>query len=499
MMLKMIGASSYTLKNYVELANGSAQALRDSLNALQENPEADTEALDGVLAKLDDMASVRKEILSTAGTGSTTAALQDYLKIYLPMAEEADSELNQIVEKAQEKSNITLVELHQSESMVMMTQGGIAAVCIVVTILLCVVIIRNITAPINELKRVAAQMAEGSLGVEIKYRSKDELGELAGSIRIVAETLNRYVSDITHVMDLFESGDLTVTSSVEFKGDFIPMAQSITNVLEALNSILTRIKHVSVQVASESNQVACNSQQMAQGATEQASAVQELAASINQISDQVHDTAEISKELNVRASEVGSAITCSDEQMQDMIRAMGEISRSSSEIGKIIKTIQDIAFQTNILALNAAVEAARAGEAGKGFAVVADEVRNLANKSDEAAKSTTALIESTVNAVQNGTQIASATASSLKQVVSETQVIIKNIGMISQSSGEQSEAIAQVTQGVDQISAVVQTNSATAEESAATSEELSAQAKTLDELLSSFKLENQEEETIQTI
>lgn len=218
--------------------------------------------------------------------------------------------------------------------------------------------------------------------------------------------------------------------------------------------------------------------------------MEELAATINEISNQVKSNAENAHNVNKLADDVGLKMTESNQQMQTMIEAMKEISSSSSEIGKIIKTIEDIAFQTNILALNAAVEAARAGEAGKGFAVVADEVRNLASKSAEASKNTAVLIESSILAVEKGTKIADETAHTLLESVEGAQKVTRTIDQISKASEEQASSISQITQGIDQISNVVQTNSATAEESAAASEELSGQAQILKGLISQFKLKD---------
>lgn len=244
-------------------------------------------------------------------------------------------------------------------------------------------------------------------------------------------------------------------------------------------------------MTSGSTQVSSGAQALSQGTTEQASSIEELASTIQLISDQVRQNADSALQAQQTIREVGGKLTKSNQEMQGLTEAMGEISSSSSQIGKIIKTIEDIAFQTNILALNAAVEAARAGAAGKGFAVVADEVRNLAGKSSEASKSTASLIEATISAVKGGASLADETAASLLEVVEGTQVIIAQINQIADSSAEQAASIAQVTLGVEQISAVVQTNSATAEESAATSEELSGQAQILKELVGGFKLKQE--------
>ena len=233
-------------------------------------------------------------------------------------------------------------------------------------------------------------------------------------------------------------------------------------------------------------------QALSQGATEQASSIEELAATITEMSGQIQNNAQSALQASQTVDGVGEKILESNQQMQTMTKAMGEISASSSEIGKIIKTIEDIAFQTNILALNAAVEAARAGEAGKGFAVVADEVRSLASKSSDASKSTAALIENSLKAVENGTRIADETAQSLLSVVEGTKEIASQINQIAAASSEQSKGAAQVQLGIDQIPNVVQTNSATAEESAAASEELSGQAQMLKTLISKFKLRRAE-------
>ena len=255
-----------------------------------------------------------------------------------------------------------------------------------------------------------------------------------------------------------------------------------------MSETLSIINTSSEQVSSGADQVSSGAQALAQGATEQASSTQELSATISEVSESVRQNAEnVDLVTNyVRAAVAG--VEHSNEQMQQMLAAMNNMNISSNEIVKIIKVIDDIAFQTNILALNAAVEAARAGAAGKGFAVVADEVRNLANKSANAAKQTTVLIESSINDVQDGSKIADQTAKLLAEVQEKVQLVGGTIQKIDQASTEQAAAITQITQGVEQVSAVVQTNSATAEQSAASSEELSAQADMLRKLIAKFTL-----------
>ncbi|MCI8373854.1 MAG: HAMP domain-containing protein [Lachnospiraceae bacterium] len=361
---------------------------------------------------------------------------------------------------------------------------------ILVGVFFSFVIIRLIKTPISEIENAAIKMAEGDLDVEISYTSKDELGVLADQVRRLIHKLQVIIDDENKFLAKMAAGDFTVDSvcEEEYTGGFHPLLVSFRGIAEKLNDTMLQISQSSSQVASGSDQVANGAQALSQGATEQASSVQELAASINEISDKVNENAGNARQANEMAGSVSAEMNVSNEKMQQMIQAMGEISNCSSEIGKIIKTIEDIAFQTNILALNAAVEAARAGTAGKGFAVVADEVRNLASKSAEASNNTSALIENSLKAVENGTQIAGETAQSLLQAVNAVNKMTDIIGQISEASSGQADAISQITMGVDQISSVVQTNSATAEESAAASEELSSQSQLMKSLVARFKL-----------
>jgi methyl-accepting chemotaxis protein len=361
---------------------------------------------------------------------------------------------------------------------------------IIVGVFFSFVIIRLIKFPISEIENAATKMAEGDLDVEISYTSKDEMGVLAEQVRRLLRKLQVIIDDENKFLAKMAAGDFTVDSvcEEEYTGGFYPLLVSFRGIAEKLNDTMLQISQSSSQVASGSEQVSSGAQALSQGATEQASSVQELAASINEISNKVNENAENARQANATAGSVSMEMNISNEKMQQMIQAMGDISSCSSEIGKIIKTIEDIAFQTNILALNAAVEAARAGTAGKGFAVVADEVRNLASKSAEASNNTSALIENSLKAVENGTQIAGETAQSLLQAVNAVNQMTGIIGQISEASSEQADAISQITMGIDQISSVVQTNSATAEESAAASEELSSQSQLMKGLVGRFKL-----------
>lgn len=352
-------------------------------------------------------------------------------------------------------------------------------------------IIRGINRPVKELDNVARKIAEGDLDQSITYNSRDELGTLATNFNKTVGRLRNYVNyidEISNVLRQIAGGNLVFELTLDYEGEFAKVKQALEEISRSLNETLGQINQAADQVSSGSDQVSSGAQALSQGATQQASSIEELAATINEISTQVKDTAATANEVRRQTDQTGEQVATSNTQMQEMIAAMTEISDKSGQISKIIKTIEDIAFQTNILALNAAVEAARAGEAGKGFAVVADEVRNLASKSSEASKSTAGLIEGTVQAVEKGTEIANATAESLFAVVESTKGVVASVDKIASAADQQADSIEQVTLGIDQISSVVQTNSATAQESAAASEELSSQAQVMKSLVGRFTL-----------
>lgn len=375
------------------------------------------------------------------------------------------------------------------ETVIWMLILSVAALALI--IITTIMVLKSMLRPLNGVVEAAESISKGTLNIAIDIKSEDEIGLLSQVFLKMADSLREIIEDTNYLLGEMSEGNFEIRTKAEARyiGDYNTMLVSLRKINTNLSSTLSQINQSADQVSAGAEQVSNGAQALSQGATEQASSVEELSATITEISSQIKTNATSARQASEKAEEVGIEMTISNQKMQDMIEAMQDISNSSSQIGKIIKTIEDIAFQTNILALNAAVEAARAGAAGKGFAVVADEVRNLASKSAEASKNTSVLIESSLKAVENGTRIADDTAKSLSSAVNGAKTVTEIIDHISQASAEQAQSIFQVTQGVDQISNVVQTNSATAEESAAASEELSGQAQMLKGFVGRFKLQ----------
>ena len=359
---------------------------------------------------------------------------------------------------------------------------------IAIGLLMALYITKSLKDPIKEIEIATNKMAEGNFDINVTYESKDELGSLAESIRAMSNNINLVTNDTVRVLSEVASGNFNVTTDVEYIGVFNNIKLSLGNITSDLSTTMEQINLASEEVEAAADQFASESQILSQGATEQASSIEELSATISEISEKINNTANNAKEANELTLSSGQEVKQGNKQMSEMVKAMEEISLASNEISRILKTIDDIAFQTNILALNAAVEAARAGEAGKGFAVVADEVRNLAAKSAEASKNTANLIENSIKAVENGSEIMNNTVESLQRIIDKTNETISIVDTIARESSEQAIAVNQVTLGIEEISSIVQTNSASFEESAATSEELNNQSKMLKSLIGSFTL-----------
>lgn len=345
-----------------------------------------------------------------------------------------------------------------------------------------------IIAPIEEALGALKEMARGNLHVRVKGQYGGDHDELKNALNESLDNLLIYIDEISDALAQIGRGNFDIEITADYRGDFVAIKNSLTDIIYSLSQTMEDINQAADQVAASSRQVSDASQTLSNGSTEQASAIQELTASITEIAAQTRKNALNANEANQLATEAKDSAEEGNRQMASMLESMEDINASSANISKIIKVIDDIAFQTNILALNAAVEAARAGQHGKGFAVVAEEVRNLASRSADAAKETTTLIEGSTQRVEAGTKIAHETAGALKMIVSGIEKAADLVGSIANASNEQASGIAQINKGIEQVSHVVQNNSATAEESAAASEELYGQADLLKAMVGNFRI-----------
>ncbi len=349
----------------------------------------------------------------------------------------------------------------------------------------------NISNPMRACAKRMKLLVEGDLKSPVPQTSgRDETAELTRSTAEMVDGLNTLINDIAYLLTEMANQNFDIQSPHRdaYVGGFQSILLSMRNLKVELSNTMRQIDNAAGQVSSASGQVSVGAQTLSQGSVEQASSVEELAATITEISESAKKTSAAAEEAGQFVGRAGAQLGISVEYVKELNVAMEKISRSSEEISRIIATIESIAFQTNILALNAAVEAARAGSSGKGFAVVADEVRNLASKSDEAAKATKELIESSITAVSEGSQVVDKVTESLELTSTIAGNVTTQMDIVMEAVANQTTAISQVTEGIDQISSVVQTNSATAQESAAASEELSAEASGLKQLVDRFTL-----------
>ena len=475
---------SEIVKEAITDARNCAAIIQEELPVVKAHFLGDQQIIDRLDAALAKLAPMREHVLTLASENQKAEAA-DYMEHNNILAiQEAQAELNSLIESGNKKGETLVSGLREKQAMAVFTVIILGGISVAVSVVFGIYITRGITQPVTELEQAARAMARGEFSaVRVAYDSRDELGSLAGDIRSMVKTLTDVLQNETYILNEMAEGNFSVHSEKDeyYIGEFEQLMRSMKKISRGLSELLLQISRSADNVAAGSEQVSSGSQNLAQGTTEQAASVEELTGMMSEISDQAYRNSRDAQEASEKATE-------SSRSMQEMVKAMAEISGKSDEIRKIVKTIEDFSFQTNILALNAAVEAARAGDRGKGFSVVANEVRSLANQSSAASKSTAALIQSSLQAVENGRRIANETDNALAEVVSGIDNVSELLFHITDASSKQFDANRQVTENINLISEVVQTNSATAEECAAASEELASQAQLLKELVSHFKL-----------
>ena len=491
--------SFITIEDEAEKSQEYLDDMQKELNLLQENGNwlfanftGDSTLLDSFAANITEAVELQEEVIAMSKEDMTQAQLM-LLDEYQPLVEEAVNNLIAISAVAEQSADDNYTSTVEMQERLVVIQLGLAGGALIITLILSTYLTSSITGPLRQLEKSAEKIVGGEFDINVTYKSKDEMGRLADAFRNMTVILEAVIMDASRLLSEMADGNFDVRTQAEqhYVGGFQGLLSSIRKLNRDLSSTLGQINYSADQVASGSDQVSSGAQALAQGATEQASAVEQLAATITNISHQVKETAENASEARQQSNTAGDEMDKCNVLMHDMMEAMEEITHKSNEIGKIIKTIEDIAFQTNILALNAAVEASRAGEAGKGFAVVAEEVRGLAAKSDEAAKATKNLIEHSILTVNEGSSIVKSVSDSLSKTVEISNHVLESVHLIKKATTEEFESIKQVTKGINEISCVVQTNSATSEEFAASSVELSNQAAFMKDLLSRFRLRKQ--------
>lgn len=523
-----IGLLLTSVINYVGIINASDIAVkmcRVDVNAAARNVREmalndDTSSYDGyekTIAKLLDDIDSQLEIIKNKGVVSEekyteyATALSDWKKLSSSILEEIRSgnqqqgvedilnkctpTLNKLVNIALELDEITgVVSAKAVQNTVVYAILGVVFI-VVFLIMACMIsrktgksVLVSILEPLHAIEDVAKELTEGNLHSTLDYRSEDEIGRLAHSMRKSIRILGSYVDDIDRAMKLFSEGNFDVQPNVEWKGDFVGILHSFMDFEASMAKIVKGIQQASNQVSGGAEQVSSGATELADGATNQAASVEELTATVENVAEEVRHNSQAASEISSKVVLLGNEILENDTKMQDMVKSMLEIKEASMQIDKIIETINDIASQTNLLALNASIEAARAGEAGKGFAVVANQVNQLAEQSSQAVKESAALIKTSVNAVGKGMLLAEETAKQLEEIAKNSKVITEEVSGIADTLADQTSEIQQINEGIEQINDVVQSNSATSEECAAASQEMSNEAEHLRDMISEIKV-----------
>lgn len=474
---------------YLEKEIDTMDQLLDSCQQLRQTKDS-TALLESLRSHWSDYKKLDDKMLTLVKQGRSSDALQLLNSEGITSYNTINDVIADIITYNTEGSDLADAESNHAYSSARLSMLILLIAIIFAGILGSILIVRGIVIPVKQIEAATVAMSCGNLDVDIPYHSRDEIGMLSDHFRDMARKLQTIIHDETIFLGRMASGDFNIDTEceTEYIGDFYPLLLSFRKIAERLNDTILQISASADRVAGSAEYVSGSAQTLSQGAMEQTSSIQDLASTITEISEQIHQNAATASQANEQVGTVSREMLLSNQKMQNMVEAMNDISRNSDEISKIIKTIEDIAFQTNILALNASVEAARAGSSGKGFAVVADEVRSLASKTAEASKGTASLIEKSIQSVENGTAIVNETAQSLVNAVNGSRLFTELIDQISEASNQQAESVTHITSGIHQISDVIHANSEAAEQSASASDELSRQSLLMRDLVNRFQL-----------
>lgn len=492
LLLAMYDPSNNPVKEQREDFDSRFKDMRDRLSKL-ENTLEDKTLLANLSTAMDALEKDSYALLDMLDKGDTAGAIAFYQQGFNAVtSENFVSALSAVGKLSDEHSEAKIQEAKDMRSKESMLLGVVFVIVILLYVFAFLKLQRDITGRIGTVSKAIKRMRSGHLNIAFnkKYIGSDELGEMVDDFSALSGELKKIITDICAVLSEMSKGNFAVQSMDEnmYVADYASILQSYREINQNLKNVFGSINQVAADVESGSEQIANGSVALSQGATEQASTLEELSASIYALSTRISAQAQKAGNIESYFGEVSEKLSDENQQMGEMLLAMEEIEDKSNQVERIIKAIDDIAFQTNILALNAAIEAARAGVYGKGFAVVADEVRNLAGKSADAAAETSVLIESTINAVKKGVNIVDHAAKTLGDVMDGSEKSKEMVSEIAGSMVTDAKSISEVSKGLEEVSKVVQQNSATSEESSASSQDLNENAASLKEMISRIQV-----------